>query len=128
MITKFALLTGLILTNTAFATESPAVNSGLTIAVIDQQKGLFNVRELHDMGSSGVQQIDYVVNCANQTLALTGFSVITSKGRLTSVATATTSPTLSFYKPLIEHDQRIASSVCGNLVSMNSAVSDKAPQ
>ena len=40
MITKFALLTGLILTNTAFATETPAVNSGLTIAVIDQQKGL----------------------------------------------------------------------------------------
>ena len=128
MITKFALLTGLILTNTAFGTETPAFNSGLTIAVIDQQKGLFNVRELHDMGSSGVQQIDYVVNCANQTMALTGFSVITSKGRLTSVATATTSPTLSFYKPLIEHDQRIASSVCGNLVTMNSAVSDKAPQ
>ena len=128
MITKFALLTGLILTNTAFATKTPAVKSGLTIAVIDQQKGLFNVRELHDMGSSGVQQIDYVVNCANQTMALTGFSVITSKGRLTSVATATTSPSLSFYKPLIEHDQRIASSVCGNLVSMNSAVSDKAPQ
>jgi hypothetical protein len=128
MITKFALLTGLILTNTAFATETPAVNSGLTIAVIDQQKGLFNVRELHDMGSSGVQQIDYVVNCANQTLALTGFSVITSKGRLTSVATSTTSATLSFYKPLIEHDQRIASNVCGNLVTMNSAVSDKAPQ
>ena len=128
MITKFALLTGLILTNTAFATETPAVNSGLTIAVIDQQKGLFNVRELHDMGSSGVQQIDYVVNCANQTLALTGFAVITSKGRLTSVATSATSPALSFYKPLIEHDQRIASSVCGNLVTMNSAVSDKAPQ
>jgi hypothetical protein len=128
MITKFALLTGLVLTNTVFASETPAVNSGLTIAVIDQQKGLFNVRELHDMGSSGVQQIDYVVNCANQTLALTGFSVITSKGRLTSVATSTTSSTLSFYKPLIEHDQRIANSVCGNLVTMNSAVSDKAPQ
>ena len=123
MITKFALLTGLILTNTAFATETPAVNSGLTIAVIDQQKGLFNVRELHDMGSSGVQQIDYVVNCANQTLALTGFAVITSKGRLTSVATSTTSPTLAFYKPLIDHDQRIASSVCGNLVTMSTAVS-----
>jgi hypothetical protein len=128
MITKFALLTGLVLTNTVFASETPAVNSGLTIAVIDQQKGLFNVRELHDMGSSGVQQIDYVVNCANQTLALTGFSVITSKGRLTSVATSTTSSTLSFYKPLIDHDQRIASSVCGNLITMNSAVSDKSPQ
>ena len=95
MMTKFALLTGLILINTAFAAETPAVTNGLTIAVIDQQKGLFNVRELHDMGSSGVQQIDYVVNCANQTLALTGFTVITSKGRLTSLAPSTTCPTLS---------------------------------
>jgi hypothetical protein len=122
MMTKFALLTGLILINTAFAAETPAVTNGLTIAVIDQQKGLFNVRELHDMGSSGVQQIDYVVNCANQTLALTGFTVITSKGRLTSLAPSTTSPTVSFYKPVIEHDQRIASKVCGNLVTMNSTV------
>ena len=122
MMTKFALLTGLILINTAFAAETPAVTNGLTIAVIDQQKGLFNVRELHDMGSSGVQQIDYVVNCANQTLALSGFTVITSKGRLTSLAPSTTSPTLSFYKPVIEHDQRITSKVCGNLVTLNSTV------
>ena len=115
MITKFALLTGLILTNTAFATDTAAIHNHLTIAAIDQQKGLFNVRELHDMGSSGVQQIDYVVNCSNQTLALAGFAVMTSKGRLTSNAPPTTSSTPSFYKPVIEHDQRIASNVCGNL-------------
>ena len=121
MITKFALLTGLILTNTAFATDTAAINNHLTIAAIDQQKGLFNVRELHDMGSSGVQQIDYVVNCSNQTLALTGFAVMTSKGRLTSNAPAATSATHSFYKPVIEHDQRIASNVCGNLLTMNSS-------
>jgi hypothetical protein len=122
MITKFALLTGLILTNTAFATDTAAIRNHLTIAAIDQQKGLFNVRELHDMGSSGVQQIDYVVNCSNQMLALAGFAVMTSKGRLTSNAPAATSSTHSFYKPVIEHDQRIASKVCGNLVTMNSTV------
>jgi hypothetical protein len=121
MITKFALLTGLILTNTAFATDTAAIHNHLTIAAIDQQKGLFNVRELHDMGSSGVQQIDYVVNCSNQTLALTGFAVMTSKGRLTSNAPAATSATHSFYKPLIEHDQRIASNVCGNLLTMSTS-------
>ena len=121
MITKFALLTGLILTNTAFATDTAAIHNPLTIAAIDQQKGLFNVRELHDMGSSGVQQIDYVVNCSNQTLALTGFAVMTSKGRLTSNSPAATSSTLSFYKPVIEHDQRIASNVCGNLLTMNTS-------
>ena len=121
MITKFALLTGLILTNTAFATDTAAINNHLTIAAIDQQKGLFNVRELHDMGSSGVQQIDYVVNCSNQTLALAGFAVMTTKGRLTSNSPAATSATHSFYKPVIEHDQRIASNVCGNLLTMNSS-------
>jgi len=123
MITKFALLTGLILTNTAFATDTAAIHNHLTIAAVDQQKGLFNVRELHDMGSSGVQQIDYVVNCSNQMLALAGFAVMTSKGRLTSNAQPTTSSTLSFYKPVIEHDQRIASNVCGNLLTMSTAVS-----
>jgi hypothetical protein len=123
MITKFTLLAALFLTNTAFANETPALNNGLTIAAIDQQKGLFNVRELHNMGASGVQQIDYVVNCSNQTLALAGFAVITSKGRLTSNTSPTTSAALSFYKPVIEHDQRIANSVCGNLVTMNRAVS-----
>jgi hypothetical protein len=121
MITKFALLSGLILTNTAFATDTAAIHNNLTIAAVDQQKGLFNVRELHDMGSSGVQQIDYVVNCSNQTLALAGFAVVTSKGRLTSNAPPTTSATLSFYKPLIEHDQRIGSNVCGNLLRMNTS-------
>ena len=121
MITKFALLTGLILTNTAFATDTAAIHNHLTIAAIDQQKGLFNVRELHDMGSSGVQQIDYVVNCSNQTMALTGFAVMTSKGRFTSNSPAATTSTLSFYKPVIEHDQRIASNVCGNLLTINTS-------
>jgi hypothetical protein len=121
MITKFALLTALVLTNTAYAADSAAVHNHLTIAAIDQQKGLFNVRELHDMGASGIQQIDYVVNCFNQSMALAGFAVITPKGRLTSNTPSTSSATLSFYKPVIEHDQRIASSVCGNLVTMNSA-------
>ena len=121
MITKFALLTGLILTNTAFATDTAAINNHLTIAAIDQQKGLFNVRELHDMGSSGVQQIDYVVNCSNQTLALAGFAVMTTKGRLTSNSPAATSATLSFYKPMIEPDQKITSNVCKNLVTLNTS-------
>ncbi len=117
MITKLALLTGLILTNTAFATDTAEIHNHLTIAAIDQQKGLFNVRELHDTGSSGVQQIDYVVNCSNQTLALAGFSVMTSKGRLTPNSPAATYASLSFYKPMIEHDQSIASNVCKNLVT-----------
>jgi len=71
---KFALLTGLILTNSVFATEIVSTQNQLTIAAINNQKELFSVRELHNMGASGVQEIDYVVNCSNQTLALSGFA------------------------------------------------------
>jgi len=122
MIIPFATLAGLILTGTAFAAETPAIHQGLSIAAIDKQKGLFNVRELHDMGKSGVQQIDYVVDCSNRTLALTGFAVLTAQGRLTSNMPTASSDSPSFYKPVIEHDQRIATSVCGNLITMNNSV------
>ena len=123
MIYKFALLTGLVLTNTVFATETASTLDPLTIAAINDQKGLFNVRELHDMGVSGVQEIDYVVNCSNQTIALSGFALMTAKGRLTSIESVSKSTSLSFYKPVIDHDQKIANSVCNNLVTMNSSAS-----
>lgn len=120
MIYKFVLLTGLVLTSTVFANETSSVHNRLIIAAIHDQKGFFNVRELHDMGDSGVQQIDYIVNCTNHTLALTDFAVVTEKGRLVSNEPAIKSMSLSFYRPLIEHDQKIAQSVCHKLVTMNS--------
>ena len=33
-------------------------------------KGYNKIREFHEMGTSGVQQIDYVVNCSNGTMAM----------------------------------------------------------
>ena len=120
MIYKFVLLTGLVLTSTVFANETSSVHNRLIIAAIHDQKGFFNVRELHDMGDSGVQQIDYIVNCINHTLALTDFAVVTEKGRLVSNEPAIKSMSLSFYRPLIEHDQKISQSVCHKLVTMNS--------
>lgn len=57
MIYKFALLTSLILTNSIFATEIASTQNQLTIGVIKNQKELFSVRELHNMGASGVQEI-----------------------------------------------------------------------
>lgn len=121
MIYKFAFLTGLALTSTVYAVESAPVHDSLTIAAINNQKGLFNVRELHHMGVSGFQEIDYVVNCSNQTIALAGFALITEKGRLTSNESVSKSTSLSFYKPLIDHDQKIANSVCNNQVTLNSS-------
>ena len=118
---KFALLTGLILTNSVFATEIVSTQNQLTIAAINNQKELFSVRELHNMGASGVQEIDYVVNCSNQTLALSGFALMTEKGRLISNEPATQSASLAFYKPVIDHDQKITNSAWNNLVTMNSS-------
>lgn len=118
---KFALLTGLILTNSVFATEIVSTQNQLTIAAINNQKELFSVRELHNMGASGVQEIDYVVNCSNQTLALSGFALMTEKGRLISNEPATQSASLAFYKPVIDHGQKITNSACNNLVTMNSS-------
>jgi len=123
MISKFVFLTGFILSHSVFATETASTQDTLNIAAISHQKGLFNVRELHDMGVSGVQQIDYVVNCSNQTLALSGFAIMTAKARLSSKEPTTDSASLNFYKPVIEHDQKIASRVCNNLVTMNSTAS-----
>lgn len=123
---KLIVLTALALTHAAFAADTGSSMSlastpnHLTIAAINDEKGMFSVRELHDMGTSGVQQIDYVVNCANQTLALAGFAVVNSKARL--ISNANSSSTLSFYKPAIEHDQAITSNVCKKLVTMNTVV------
>lgn len=122
MTSKFIFLTGLILTNTVFATETASMQNVLTIAAINNQKDIFNVRELHDMGVSGVQEIDYVVNCSNQTLALSGFAVMTAKGRLTSNEPGADRASLNFYKPVIEHDQKMSNRVCNNQVTMNNTV------
>ena len=75
-------------------------------------KGMSKVREFHDMGATGVQQIDYVVNCSANTMALADFAVMTAQGRLPVAASDATLNTLSFYKPVIEHDQKIAANTC----------------
>jgi len=122
MIYQFTLLTGLVLANNAIANETTNMTDSLIIAAINAHKGLFKVRELHEMGPSGVQEIDYVVNCENQTIALSGFALVTEKGRLTANDQASMSGRLAFYKPVIYHDQKIANSVCNNQLSMNSSV------
>jgi len=136
MIRNIALIVGLVLSNMAYAAEqnsSAVVSDKETTVMIASAKdtwsvvamnnnmGLTKVREFHDMGDSGVQQIDYVVNCADQTLALAGFSVLTSKGRLP--VRSSVEPTftdLSFYKPMIDHDKNITNNICEKRLAMNS--------
>ena len=85
------------------------------VALIEEQ-GFTKVREFHDMGSHGVQQIDYVVNCATHTLALADFAVLTEKGRSPANPSEATISMLTFYKPLIEHDKKITANVCNKQV------------
>ena len=93
--------------------------STLTYAALNTSKGMSHVREFHDMGASGVQQIDYVVNCTNQTMAMSSFQILTAHGNLPVGFVSTPSKDLSFYKPVIEHDKQIARNVCEKQMAMN---------
>lgn len=93
--------------------------STLTYAALNTSKGMGHVREFHDMGASGVQQIDYVVNCTNQTMAMSSFQILTAPGNLPVGFVSTPSKDLSFYKPVIEHDKQIARNVCEKQMAMN---------
>ena len=81
--------------------------------------GLANVREFHDMGKSGVQQIDYVVNCGNQTMAMSRFRILVGYDSAPLGDVTPKTQPLSFYKPVIDHDVKIASNACGNQLAFN---------
>ena len=86
------------------------------VAVEDHQ-GISKVREFHDMGTHGVQQIDYIVNCNNLSMALADFVILTPTGRLPNHTTYLSVAELSFYKPVIEHDIKILGYSCAELVA-----------
>ena len=87
--------------------------------------GLANVREFHDMGKSGVQQIDYVVNCSNQTMAMSGFRILVGYDSAPLGDVTPKTQPLSFYKPVIDHDLKIASNACGNQLAFNNLSDSK---
>ena len=87
--------------------------------------GLANVREFHDMGKSGVQQIDYVVNCKSQTMAMSSFQILLGYESKPLVYVSPETQPLSFYKPVIDHDLKIASNACGNQLAFNNVTDAK---
>lgn len=133
MTTKFTLLAFIFISTAASATsvqtdrtpvQEPSIllamnNTTWSYAAASSQQGLTNVREFHDMGASGVQQIDYVVNCANQTMAMSGFQILKGPGIEPVGFVAPKTQKLSFYTPAIDHDKQIASNTCTKLVAMN---------
>ena len=90
-----------------------------------KSNGLANVREFHDMGKSGVQQIDYVVNCKSQTMAMSSFQILLGYDSTPLVYVSPETQPLSFYKPVIDHDLKIANNACGNQLAFNNVTDAK---
>ncbi len=134
MTTKFAFLACLLISTAVSATsvqtdrtttQEPTIllamnNTTWSYAAASNSQGLTNVREFHDMGASGIQQIDYVVNCANQTMAMSGFQILKGPGIEPVGYVAPKTQKLSFYTPAIDHDKQIASNTCSKQVAINS--------
>jgi hypothetical protein len=104
----------------------------ITVAVADNTwavvatnstKGLTKLREFHDMGDAGVQQIDYAVNCSNRKLSMADFKVLTGMSTQNTKDSERGVAELSFYQPVIQHDINIVDNVCGGKLAMGKASS-----
>ncbi len=96
--------------------------SGNNWTVISMESGreMSKVRKFFDMGASGVQQIDYVVNCANKSVALAGFSILGSSENAPSGPISTPSyDDLSFYVPKLDIDRNVANTACDKRLAMS---------
>jgi len=113
MLSRNIFITFVAVANISLATSTQLNEDPVSISPISHQSAMFSALELHDMGDLGKQEIEYVVNCQNKTMALTGFAVITPSGRVTSNETNANSNSISFYKPTYEHDVRILHKACG---------------
>lgn len=133
MFTKISFLACLLISSAASAMTAQSNNkldqeptillakndTTWSLAAATNPQGLTNVREFHYMGASGIQQIDYVVNCANQTMAMAGFQILTGPAIKPAGFVAPNTQNLSFYSPVIDHDKQIASNTCNKQVAMN---------
>ena len=90
-----------------------AAGNSWTVISMENSKKMSKVRKFFDMGANGVQQIDYVVNCANKSVALAGFQVLKSSENLPSGPMNVASyDDLSFYTPKLDIDRNVANTAC----------------
>jgi len=89
------------------------------VVAANSSKGLTKLREFHDMGEAGVQQIDYVVNCSNRKLSMANFQVLTQMNAKTIDVAERSLSELKFYQPVIQHDINTVDNVCGGRLAMN---------
>ena len=130
------LIFAALLASTSFAVAGTSQNAAIisdkdeviTVAVADNTwavvatnsiKGLTKLREFHDMGDAGVQQIGYVVNCSNRKLSMANFQVLTEMNAKPTEAVDRSMAELKFYQPVIQHDINIVDNVCGGRLAMN---------
>jgi len=102
----------------AVSTYVVAENTWAVVAA-NSSKGLTKLREFHDMGEAGVQQIDYVVNCSNRKLSMANFQVLTQMNAKTIDVAERSLSELKFYQPVIQHDINTVDNVCGGRLAMN---------
>jgi hypothetical protein len=96
-----------------------AAGNSWTVISMESSRGMSTVRKFFDMGVSGVQQIDYVVNCTNNSVALAGFSILKSSESAPSGPMAVASyDDLSFYSPKLDIDRNVANTACDKRFAM----------
>lgn len=97
-----------------------ASGNNWTVISMESSRGMAKVRKFFDMGANGVQQIDYVVNCANKSVALAGFSILSSSENAPSGPMTTPSyDDLSFYTPKLDIDRNVANTACDKRLAMS---------
>ena len=137
MFRKFFFVVSVLVTNAAVATsfgeqvtisdnEPVIVMSGVgknwTMISLDNTVPMAKVRKFFDLGANGAQQIDYVVNCADKSVALAGFQVLTSMDQApTTAASVPSFDDLSFYKPVLDIDRNAANTACDKRLAMSGA-------
>jgi hypothetical protein len=129
MFNKIILTVFILSSSVAFAapaTNSASIVDGEKVASLDISNnnwaivannsinGKTKLREFYDMGDLGVQQIDYVVSCADQKLSLAGFKVLTAMSSKPDNESEKNIADLTFYTPYIQHDINIVSKICGD--------------
>jgi len=100
-----------------------AAGKSWTVISMENSKQMSNVRKFFDMGANGVQQIDYVVNCSNKSVALAGFQVLKSAANAPSGPMAVTSyDDLSFYMPKLDIDRNVANTACDKRLAQSDMI------
>ncbi len=138
MFRTLLVVTSLLAANasTAATSDEPATLSGnepvalvaaagnsWTVISMENSKQMSNVRKFFDMGANGVQQIDYVVNCSNKSVALAGFKVLKSAANAPSGPMAVSSyDDLSFYMPKLDIDRNVANTACDKRLAQSDTI------